>query len=234
MATKLYLRSATSTVPNGPTGFPDAGTINWFVADTSLVKELSTTIGTGQTSKAGSSLGQTTQQYGGFGAWCSAPLDVDQTVGGGTVTVNIAVAESNTNMNLGENASSGRWEIRIYLYRPSSSSVVGNVVVINTSWNTTEPSAANTEKVIHGTCASNAQSALAGDVIAVELSVRHSQGMSNSYTGTIYYDGTTENTTTNTTVSNHASFVELTENITFSSAVDSSIDPMGAMGIFGI
>jgi hypothetical protein len=234
MATKLYLRNTTSTVAGSLPTYPLDGVGNYFVTSTATLRALSTTIGAGQTSRAGSSLAQTGIQDGGYGYWTTDPLSGSQTVGGGTVTVNIAASESNTNMNLGENASGGAWKVYIYVWRPSTGAVVGTVVASYTSWNTTEPSAASTEKVIHGTLGSSGISAQDGDIVVVELAVAHNQGMASSYTNTIFYDGTTENTTTNTTVSNHAAFVQFTENLTFQTPVAATLDPMGAMGIFGI
>jgi hypothetical protein len=235
MATKLYLRATTHSISGSMPTYPEDGLGGYFVANTSLIKELKTAIGAGQTSKTGSSLTQTAGQDGNMGGWTSLPFDVNQTVGGGTITLNIAVAESNTNMNLGDGATGGAWKVQIYVWRPSTGAKVGNVVNSYTTWNTTEPNAASTEKVIHGTVASSAVSALAGDIVVVELAVLHLQSMASSYNLTVYYDGTTENTTTNTTVTNHASFVQFTENLTFSAGSASVIvDPMGMMGIFGV
>lgn len=56
-----------------------------------------------------------------------------------------------------------------------------------------------------------------GDVICCEIWFANGQ-LSQPNTDTFYFDGTTATTTDNTTVSNHASFVETTQTLTFAAA----------------
>ena len=218
MATRLYFHDAANTQPGtypsgrqGSTGFA-AGVTN--ISGSGTLKKMNTTIGGGQVSQGFNSVANQNIQRFFMRFWVSPPLNGNQTVGGGNYILNYAHAESNTNMNI---FSAGTY---IYVWRPSTGSIVGEVkstLVANTIAGT-EPGAASSERVWHQSgISSSAVSAQDGDVIIVELYWSFAQGMSTSYTGTIYYDGTTQNTTADAVVSNHASFIEFAENLLFQS-----------------
>ena len=54
-----------------------------------------------------------------------------------------------------------------------------------------------------------------GDVLCFEVWFEITQAGANAYVDTFYYDGTTVTTADNTTVSNHASFIETPQTLTF-------------------
>jgi hypothetical protein len=211
MATKLYFRdTANSGSGTFPSGEQASLTSSYAGSKNGTLRTLSTTIGTTQTSSTGTTVAQTITAQTPFMAYfCSPPIDANVTISG-TFGINIAVAESNTNVNLTS------FHPHIYVWRPSTNALVGTLYPTTTELFFTEP-AASTETVANFTNIINVTSvsALVGDVIICEIWFKHVQGMATSYTTTFYYDGTTENTTSGTTVSNHASFVEFSTNITF-------------------
>jgi len=220
MATKLYLHDATNdqsgTYPSGEqSNYPSyGGGQSYSMSGASTIRKMNSTIGTGQVSPTFTTLNNQTAQEVFLRMWTSLPLNGSQTVGGGNFTLNFAHAESNTNVNL------FKYGVNIYVWRPSTGAKIGTVKAVLGAFSIvgTEPSSAGSERVWHvsGT-SSSAISAQDGDVIIFELYVDFSQGMSTSYTGNFYYDGTTENTTANASVSNHASYIEFAENLVFQS-----------------
>ena len=223
MATKLYLHNVTNnqpgTYPSGEqSNFPSYGGSpprSYSMSTASTLRKMNTTIGSGQVSPTFISLDNTIDTQEVFlRMWTSPPLDGNQTVGGGNFTLNLAHAQSNNNMNL------WRYGVNIYVWRPSTGTKIGTIKAVLTinSIIGTEPSSASSERVWHvsGTT-SSAISAQNGDVVILELYVDFIPGMSTSYTGTLYYDGTTENSTVNASVSNHASYIQFAENLVFQS-----------------
>lgn len=221
MATKIYLHDATNdqagTYPSGEqSNYPSyGGGQSYVMTGASSIRKMNSSIGSAQVSPTFTTLNNQTLQEVFLRMWTSRPLDGNQTVGGGNFTLNLAHAESNNNVNL------FRYGVNIYVWRPSTGAKIGTVKALLGAFCIvgTEPSSANSERVWHvaGT-SSSAISALDGDVIIFELYVDFAQGMSTSYTGTLYYDGTTGNTTANAAVSNHASFIEFAENLLFQPA----------------
>lgn len=228
MATRFYLHAAA----NGLSGtFPTAidstdllGTLNKKATGADTLRTATTTIGAAQTSTNFSSNASTSTQKVGWAMFCT-PAIAAQSIGGGgssSILVNHANAESNTNMNLDNRAvGTAQVECAIIVWRPSTGALVGKVYAPGLAnyglLGTSEPTSASSEQVSHannsGTVAS--VSASDGDVLIIAIGHTFTQGMATSYTGTFYYDGTTANTTENAVVSNHASFVELSQNITF-------------------
>lgn len=214
MATRFYFHDAANDLPGTfPTAEQSAETAEWTATGATTLRKMGTSIGAAQASLAGSSSATTAAQDGFLGFFCSPPLDVNQTVGGGNMILNAAEQESNTSMNFWINS------LCVYVWRPSNGTKVGNVRdAAGTSLGGTEPTLASSEQATHITAiTSTGVSALADDVVICEIWVRHTQSMSVSYTGTFFYDGTAENTTENAAVTNHASFLELAESLTFKS-----------------
>jgi hypothetical protein len=234
MATKLYFHAAANALSGTyPTGEQGAGTPSYSGTGATTLRKMDTTIGTSQTSMAGSSLGSTAFQFGFYGFWCSPKLSGDQTIGGSGLgyRLNIANAQSNLNMDFGEEC-----DATAYIWNPSTGAVQGTLF----DWSSTnggnghgalEPTSASSEQVNHvvgpETSAVNASD---GYVIIVEIWMRHQQPMGSSYTGTIYYDGTTENTTPQAVVSNHASFIEFDQNIVFQGSSSSMVGSAAGTG----
>lgn len=221
MATKLYLHNITNdltgTFPSGEqSNYPSyGGGQSYSMSGASTLQKMNATIGSGQASPTFTTLNNQTLQEVFLRMWTSLPLDGNQTVGGGNFILNFAHAESNMNVNL------FKYGVNIYIWRPSTGTKIGTVKAVLGAFSIvgTEPGAASSERVWHVSgITSSAVSALDGDVIIFELYVDFAQGMSTSYTGTLYYDGTTQNTTDNASVSNHASYIEFAETLVFKSS----------------
>lgn len=231
MATRLYFHNAVSSV----SGLSIQSTRTKATATgADTLRTMDTTIGTSQTSMTSNTQAITTAQSALMGWFCSPPLSGSQTVGATGMVLNVADSESNTNANFWVN------DVIVYIWRPSTSTrtaVFHGTTLAGVNRGGTEPTAANSEQVSHITGITSIGSTVAadGDIIVVEVYAYFTQGMSTAYTGTMYYDGTTENTTENAVVSNHASFLELVENLNFQATSSyTPVNPFGTTGFFGI
>jgi hypothetical protein len=213
MATRLYFDNASNPLRGTfPTGEQSASTPNWSVTTATTLRTLDLQIGGAQASLAGSTGAGTSQKLAFLGFFCSAPLKGAQTVGGGSIILNAAETETDLRDNFWVNA------LCAYIWRPSTGAKVGTYILdsAGASLGGTEPATANDEEVTHITgIASTGISASDGDVIIVEVWAVHTKSQTSARTCTWYYDGTTENTSENAVVTNHASFIEFTENLNF-------------------
>lgn len=211
MATKLYLHNAANDQSGTyPSGEQSAQTPDWTTAGGATLRKMDTTIGTAQASLAGTTAAVTTLQRGLLGMWTSPPLAGAQTVGRPNLPVfNVADKESNNAANFWANS------LNAYVWRPSTGAKVGTIVDgAAASKGGTE--GGTSETVTHLTNLDPvAVSAADGDVIICESWGVHTQSMATAYTATLYYDGTTENTTEDASVSNHASYISFSETLTF-------------------
>lgn len=206
MATRLYFHNASNALSGTfPAGEQSALTANYTATGATTLKTMNTTIGAGQSSMAGASLAQTASQNGFYGFFSSPAFASNQTVGGGgqTITLNIANQQNSLFMDIGANL-----QCCTYVWRPSTGAKVGDVVANLTMTGCLEPNG-TTEKVNQGTTTSSSSvSAQTGDVLICEVWQVHTQTNATSRTGTFYYDGTTVTTVVNTTVTNHAAFLD--------------------------
>ncbi len=212
MATRLFFRSTTNALTGTfPTAEQSAAAANATATGANTLRTLSKIQGTGNATLAVTTQAVTTAQNNFMGFFCSPPLLGAQTVGGGTMILNGAENESNLAANWWINS------LNIYVWRPSTGTRVGTIRdAAGTSLGGLEPTSTANVQVSHITgITSTAVSAADGDVVICEVWIRATQNASMSYTGTFYYNGTTVTTTENTVVANHASFIELTENLTF-------------------
>lgn len=214
MATKFYLRSTTSS----ESGLPSAEQHTSFTSDynmdaQSTNRTLSTTKGTSQTYFSGSPNGNV-EVY--FSKFVSDSL-ASQTITAQTWTINLA-AYSQHHYNNFPNSGSGPLQVNLYAWRPSSSTKVGTIYQGGTS-NVNE--ATTTERVKHATFSGSSVSIAGGDVIILELWADY-----NSLAGltvAFYYNGTTENSTPEAAVSNHASYLNTPQTLTFGGAETSLV-----------
>lgn len=229
MPTRLYFHNATSGLSGTfPTGEQSAATATGVTATgAATMRVMDLNIGTGQTSVNITTAANTNNVNNFLRTFVSPPLIGDQVVGGGSMILNAADQESSTNANFWINSCC------VYVWRPSTGTKVGNVRdAAGTSLGGSEPSTSNSMQVTHITgITTSAVNALNGDVIICEIWTRTTQAQATAYTCIFQYDGTTINTTENAVVTNHASFLELNENLNFTPL---GFDPMGMMGFFGI
>lgn len=207
MATKLYFHNATSTVSGTlPSTNQSALTLNKLSDAVTVNRSMNTTIGTSQVSKAIATDAVTTQQNLYYTRFISMELG-SQTISANTWDYNFAAQCNNLNANFPVDTS-GPVYINCYVWRPSTGAKVGTILEGNSVSDFAEVSTSAAEKVCNGTFSGSSLAIQNNDVLCFEMIFRVTQGSTNARTDTVYYDGTTENTTDNTTVSNHASYIQ--------------------------
>jgi hypothetical protein len=176
---------------------------------------MNTTIGTAQASLTLTQTSTSTDQY--FTKFVSSPLNM-ASISANTWTYNFA-AKQNVDVswpdNPGTTETSSSVCINLYVWRPSTTTKIGTIFDNKVSPTATSASSSTAELAFHWTFSGAAVSSIsANDVLIAEI------WFPNQFNGTsasvfFYYDGTTENRTRGTTVSNHASFVETPQTLTF-------------------
>lgn len=218
MATRLFFHNVANALPGT---FPTAeqstvGTPTKSVSGADTLMTMGSLTGTSMVTRSISGSSTVAQQILMCGMFASLPLDVAQQIPPQPVTLNIANRESSTTMNLGADLRAVA-----YAWRPGTGTLVGYIVDGLTMVGDAEPSTALSIRVNNASVTSTVTvSTAAGDVIICEIWQVFTQGAANAFTGAIYFDGTTQNSTTNATVSDHASFFELTtSSLTFSQPI---------------
>jgi hypothetical protein len=219
LTTKLYLHAADQTSSGTLPQVLSTGTwaANHITGADAVTKNrsMNTTIGISQATIAGTSTADTAAHSYYFAKWCSPPLN-QTSVAANTWTFNIGAATSNASGAFGSGISA-----TMYVWRPSNSTKIGDLHTFGTGTGFANVSTINTEKAENGTYTGSSVTCQVGDVIVVELFIQVTQGAAVAATDTFYFDGTTETTVTNTTVSSQAAFLSTPENISFSGGLTS-------------
>lgn len=207
MATRLYFHDATTSISNPPASEQSTATANTTATGATTTRSMNRNIGTAQASVSiSSTTASGTAQFAFFRTFVSPALVSNTTISADTLTWNVADAEGN--------AASNFWVggVNLYVWRPSTGTKIGTLVdnVTGTQLGT---EGTTTASVTTGTVATSSVSALAGDVLICEVWSNFNQSMGTSYTNTFYYDGTTVTTVENTATTSHASFIELSQNL---------------------
>jgi len=201
MADKLYLRDFTVDNPGGtlPGATNIAGlTITVTATGASTNRGMTEGTGSGQTSAALTTSAVSSAQTNWFRRWVSRPI-APQTISAQTITLSLAASESAAQSDMFEN---GRWFLA--LWRPSTGAIV--TTMINDTALITEPS--TTQTAVSKSLTSTAATSQGGDVLVLELFSAQSQSNAVARTNTIFYDGTTEASTTNC-----ASFIQFATDV---------------------
>lgn len=216
MATRLFFHDASNGLTGTfPTGEQSSLTPTYSLPTASTLRTMNTTIGVGPMVELIDAVASAAPQTCFCGFFVSDTFDVNQNVGGGgqTITLNIGNGQSSTNMNWGNGLRAD-----VYVWRPSTGAVVGTVLAGSaTLTGCIEPSSSVTLRCNQGTNTGSTQiAALAGDVLICEVFQVFTMTSALSRTGRWDFDGTTVTLTVQTTVTNHASFVEFSaDNLTF-------------------
>lgn len=214
MATRLFFHDAANALSGTfpTTEQSTVGTPTKTVVGANTLRTMGSLTGTAMVTRSLSGSVTVAQQILMCGFFASMPLDVDQQIPPQPTTLNIANRESSTNMNLGADLRAVA-----YVWRPSAGTMVGYITDGLVGAGDAEPSTSLSIRVNNCSVTSTVTvSAAAGDVIICEVWQVFTQATANAFTGAFYYDGTTVNVTTNSTVTNHASFYELsTSTLTF-------------------
>lgn len=187
-----YLHAAANAVSGTmPTAKQSAATPTDGVTAITNRFSATKTKGTSQTSITKASSAVTTAQKNFFVTIfiVQSPLAA-QTFGAGNWFISSSVSESNSNANFG-------WSCCVYVWRPTGGTLVGRII-----------DAANSGTAIGGALTATGETfrsnfvagsnvtCAAGDILVIEFWEVSTQGMATSYTDTIFYDGTTETSTT--------------------------------------
>lgn len=211
MSTKLYFHDEANPLTSGsfPSSEQSSNSATYTASGANTLRHMDTDIGVSQAfAKVSGTVFNSGDAF--YRMFCSHVLSGSQTIGGMSITVNMADKQT-FQMYTRPNG------LNLYIWRPSTNSKVGTIVdQTSTSLGGNYPSSLNSEQVtILGPFGGAGVSASDGDVIIAEVwsaSVTCVTGAGDAY---FYYDGTTENTTENAVVSNHASYIEFTEDIIF-------------------
>ncbi|MGH8633119.1 MAG: DUF6701 domain-containing protein [Burkholderiales bacterium] len=200
---KFYFHDAAT--PNVGT-LPGATTLSTsfvhsFSTGAGTNRDMNQTIGTAQVSAALTTLAQTSPINGWFRRFLSRPLAA-QTLPTGVWTIQGGASESDANSNMLP------WGAVIKVWRPSTGAVVATLLD-NPQLGTTEAGTTETN-ISSATSSISGVAVLDGDVLVVELWVKNSQSSATAYTNTIFYDGTTEGSTTS-----NAAYLKAPGNIAF-------------------
>lgn len=197
---KFYLHDA-ATADAGT--LPGATTVS-LTSPTQTATEASTNrsmdaaIGPGQTSQAVSTTATKSTQGSWYRRFLSAPIAAQTFANNASYTYQVGYSQSNTNSAI----NSGN--LCLAVWRPSTGAVVGRIydsVNSTAGGNTT-----NTTQQVGGLGFSGAAvTSQDGDILVLEVWTANAQSMATSYTNTVFYDGTTESSTTN-----EAAFIEFT------------------------
>tara|TARA_Y100000310_G_scaffold281372_1_gene301800 strand:+ start:18 stop:2162 length:2145 start_codon:yes stop_codon:yes gene_type:complete len=146
---------------------------------------------------------------------CASPSLAAQTIGAQNWKLNIAREVDDIV------TAATQWGLRLYVFRPSSLTVVGYIVGSATAYvaytGGSENTSINTEQSFGDTAFSgSAVTTQDGDWLVCEVAAEETSG--NASNVKLYHDGTTVTESDDTTVTNHASFIESTSNLTFSGA----------------
>lgn len=211
MGTKLYLHD--EAYPFGGT-LPSAPQVSLTPTSeftgSSTLRLMDTTIGTSQASLTLSE-SEDIAHITFVGWWATPPLTAGTTVSSTLNDLRILAAhsENSTNMNYGINYSWGA-----YIWRPSTGTRVQFLGNDEAIVGEAEPNAINTEKAIllSDSAINDTATHLDGDIVVFELWARWNPTGSAAYVANFYYDGTVDaEDSTNTTVSDKASFIEFVQ-----------------------
>lgn len=227
MATRLYLHDANSgvsgTLPSDEQSSltPTAST-NFSPFTTN--KSMDTNVGTSQVTLERTDIWNSVTRTSYISRWVSPPLGVTQ-IDSNTWTYNFATRITNLNGNWPVTNANQPIHVNLYVWRPSNGTKIGTILDGNTASTVDEHSSTNTERNHVTTFSGSQVTCQTGDVLIFEAWVVHTSGQAVSMTRSYYYDGTTVNTTENSTVSNHASFIETPQDNLFTApTIDATSD----------
>jgi hypothetical protein len=231
MATRLYLHAANFDTTTWPGSYPDTNAESQIIisaptpsfaisgADaTSVHRSMNTSKGSSETNIAVSRAATSgVTQSSWICKFISDPLEGVTSITAQTWVSQIAIAEDSLNSNYGGP------HFCLYVWRPSTNSLVGGQTIYDASGcgGFAEPAAANSERLKRGNFFSGAGRSISGvqdgDVIIMEVFLRKTTGATATFADSIYFDGTTEydSTGTDSVVSDIASYIETPQNLTF-------------------
>ena len=219
-AVKFYFHDATTTDTGTlPSTKLSGQTANVTATGASTNRAMTTSTGALQASAALTTLAQTTAQRNWFRRYVSAPLAA-QTIAAGTTSdswlLALAGSESSTN-------SAPTFTCYLGVWRPSTGALVGTIKDLTANGISGLGVTTVAEQWLGPTASTDIGTTTAvttqdGDILVIEIWAVNIQAMATAYTNTLFYDGTTETSTTSA-----ASYLQTpTAGVTFSGGVTRS------------
>jgi hypothetical protein len=217
--TKLYFRDTLNGGAGLPTNKQSSLTVDNNGDAVTVNRKLDTVIGSSQISKNCATNASSSTQVSRFTRFVSPVLGVTS-IAANTWNYAFAVAEDNVNANFPTSTQNGRdiW-VNVFVWNTTNSTKVGDIIdgLGGAGSEYQEPTTAAQETSVFGTFAGSAVNSIpAGSVICYEAIFQFQQNNATARTITLYYNGATETNNNGTTVSNHASYIETPQALTFS------------------
>ncbi|HEY6966428.1 MAG TPA: DUF6701 domain-containing protein, partial [Burkholderiales bacterium] len=201
--TKFYFHDANTpndgTLPGATTLSATSPNVTSATAETN--RDMDQNIGAAQASASLNTLAVTTLQRNWFRRFLSRPLAA-QTLPTGIWNIQGGALESNAASNM------LLWGAVIKVWRPSTGATVATLLD-NPVLGTVEPGTAETN-VLKATASITGVAVNDGDILVVELWAENTQGNATARVNTVFYDGTTEASTTS-----NAAFLQAPKTISF-------------------
>lgn len=223
--TRLYFHSATDATAGLPTSEQSTLTSNKDADVQTVNRSMTPAIGSVQATLVLTSNVTTSTQNYYFSRFVSPPL-FQLSIAANTWTYNFAANQGNIRANFPVNGTNQPVRVNCYVWRPSTSTKIGTILDGNTQSTIDEPSP-NSEVAHHVSFTGAAVSSMTDDdVLIFEVWFVIIQQQSAAFTDVFYYDGSVVNTTDNSTVSDHASFIETPEDLSFAPSGSPEIEPI--------
>jgi hypothetical protein len=216
MATRLYFHAATSGLSNLPTTEQSSLTSSLNADAQTVNRTMDTNIGTAQTTLSVNTAATASLQTLYFTRFVSDTLSGITSITAQTWTYNFSATQAATAGNF-PCAGTAAVRVMAYVWRPGTGKV-GNILDGNTAATVVEGGASVQKSHNPSFTGSLVSSVQDGDVICFEVWFQITQDVGISRLDVFQYDGTTVTTTEGTTVSNHASFIETPQTLTFGAA----------------
>lgn len=183
MATKFFLRDSATGNTSVSTGKKSAVLVNSTADPTTAVQNywLAHSLGNAGANQNHTSLASTSAQKTWKGRWTSNPLAA-QTIAAQTWTFNFAASIQNA-------AANAFLALSVYVWRPSTNSLVGFIYDSVSPLGTVWPTSLTTRQI---TFSGSAVTAQVNDVLAIEVWDVATQTMATAYTVSFYTDGRME------------------------------------------
>jgi hypothetical protein len=211
--TRLYFHAAANSVPNLPTTTQSSLTADKLADAATVNRFMDTNIGTAQTTVNLTTNSTTSLQRYYFTRFVSDTLSGITSITAQTWTYNFSATQTSTTANF-PCAGTAAVRVMAYVWRPGTGKV-GDILDGNTAATVVEASAnfqRSHDPDFTGSLVSSVQD---GDVICFEVWFENTQTVAGARVDTFHYDGTTVTATENTAVTDHASFLETPQTLTF-------------------
>jgi hypothetical protein len=214
-ATRLYLRALVNPLPDLPTTPSLGGYISFEGVSEFPHRLMSTAKGSSQKGMVHRSLATLSPVDYMIGRWVSPPLKDVTAISGHKWTLNFAAMQSHASAHFPVTGSNQAFYINVFVWRPRTQAIVGTICPSGTDVGYDEPTATSVRSMHGMFTGSSVAGVQDGDVIVLEMIPRVTQAAASEYFQSIYFDGGTVTLTENTVVSDHASFLETPQSLTF-------------------